>query len=73
VRCRAVAHVEGEARGALSREADLPIPDYDDLTVLEINQQLRSLSQVELGRIDAYEARTKNRKTIRNRIETLRG
>jgi hypothetical protein len=68
----AVAHVEDEARGALSRGVDLPIPHYDDLTVLEINQQLRSLPEVELGRIDAYEARTKNRKTIRNRIETLR-
>jgi hypothetical protein len=67
-----VAHVEGEAQGVSSRDADMPIADYDDLTVLEINQQLRSLSQVELGRIDAYEARTKNRKTIRNRIETLR-
>jgi hypothetical protein len=68
----AVRRVEGEARGALSREEDLPIPHYDSLTVREINEQLPNLSQIELGKIDAYEARNKNRKTVRDKIKTLR-
>ena len=67
-----LAAAEGVARGALSREQDLPIAGYDDLTVEEISSQLDGLSLVELGRIEAYEARTKNRKTVHDRISTLR-
>jgi len=66
------AYAEGKARGAVSREQDLPIPGYDELNVHEINERLGRLSQVELGQIDAYEARTKGRKTIRDRIDQLR-
>ncbi|HEY4005586.1 MAG TPA: hypothetical protein VGM60_10445 [Pseudonocardia sp.] len=67
-----LAEAEGVARGALSREQDLPIAGYDDLNVEEISSQLEGLSLVELGRVEAYEARTKNRKTVHDRISTLR-
>jgi hypothetical protein len=55
------------------RAEGLPIAGYDDLTVDEINAQLPVLSDQELSRVDAHEARTKDRKTIRDRIKTLRG
>jgi hypothetical protein len=67
-----VREAEGGVRGAVSREQDLPIANYDELTVAEINEQLDRLSDVELSRIDAYEARTKNRKTVHDKISHLR-
>ena len=60
------------ASGAAAGEEDLPIPGYDSLTVQMINQRLRGLSPEDLSKIDAYEARTKNRKTVRDRISALR-
>ena len=66
------AHAEGIARGAVSREEDLPIAGYDELNVQEINDRLGGLSHVELGRVAAYEARTKDRKTVLDKIATLR-
>jgi hypothetical protein len=60
------------ASGAAAGEEDLPIPGYDSLTVQVINQRLRGLSPGDLSKIDAYEARTKNRKTVRDRISALR-
>jgi len=67
-----VSEAEGAAGGAAASDTDLPIPDYDTRTVQEINQRLSSLSPEDLSKIDAYEARTKNRKTVRNRISALR-
>lgn len=67
-----VAEAEGRVRGAVAREQDLPIRDYDRLTVQQINDQLRGLSEVDLRKVEAYEARTKNRKTVRDRISNLR-
>jgi hypothetical protein len=61
-----------EPRGGAAGEEDLPIANYDELNVHEINRRLAVLSERELSRIDAYEARTKDRKTIRDRIATLR-
>lgn len=66
------ARIEGAARGALSRVDELPIPDYDDKTAREIAARLDGLSPVELGQVAAYEARTKNRKTVLDRIDALR-
>jgi hypothetical protein len=62
------ADTEGLVPGA----ADLPIENYDELTVQEINRRLRGLSEVELATVAAYEARTKNRKTIQAKIDALR-
>jgi hypothetical protein len=65
------AYAEGSVRGAVARETDLAIANYDELTVQQINDKLPGLSLFDLGKIDAYEARTKDRKTVRDRIETL--
>lgn len=67
-----VAAAEGEARGAVAREQDLPIANYDALTVQDVNRRLAALSEEDLGKIDAYERRHKNRKSIVRKIESLR-
>ena len=64
---------EGEVKGAAATADDLPIAGYDDLTVEEIVPRLSGLSAVDLGKVDAYERRTRNRKTVLDRIESLRG
>ncbi|MDT7623898.1 MAG: hypothetical protein QOF99_4799 [Pseudonocardiales bacterium] len=66
------ADAEGQVPGAADGAADLPIENYDELTVQEINRRLRGLSEVELATVAAYEARTKNRKTIQAKIDALR-
>ncbi len=68
-----VEAAEGEARGAVASEGDLPIADYDSLNAGEIVERLPRLSQVELGQVDAYERRHGNRKTILQKIDSLQG
>jgi ferritin-like metal-binding protein YciE len=68
-----VARVEGEVKGALAGEADLPIANYGSLTADEIQSRLTELSQIDLAKIDAFERRNENRGTILVRIESLRG
>jgi ferritin-like metal-binding protein YciE len=68
-----VAQAEGEIKGMLASEDDLPIADYDGLTAQETNAKLPSLSQIDLAKIDGYERRTQNRTTILDRIDALRG
>ena len=66
------ARAEGAAKGAVAREQDLPIPRYDALTAEEIGGRLTGLSQVDLGKIEAYERKGQARATILERIATLR-
>lgn len=68
-----VRQAEGEVSGALSTEADLPIADYDSLTVTQVNDRLPQLSQRELGVVDGYERRRRARSTVLERIDALRG
>jgi ferritin-like metal-binding protein YciE len=68
-----VAQAEGEAKGVVAREEDLPIARYDSLNADQIVDRLAGLSQVDLGKIDAYERKTQSRSTILERIEALRG
>ena len=68
-----VEAVEGEARGTVASEEDLPIADYDSLRAGEIVDRLPRLSQVELAQVDAYERRHGNRKTILSKIQSLQG
>jgi hypothetical protein len=63
---------EGAVRGAAAREQDLPIANYDDLSVKEINSRLARLSEVDQSKVDAYERKHKNRKTVMQKIESLR-
>jgi ferritin-like metal-binding protein YciE len=65
--------VEGEVRGAVASEGDLPIANYDSLNANEVTERLAGLSQVELGQVDAYERRHASRKTVLARIDALRG
>ena len=66
-----VEPVEGEARGAVAREQDLPIANYDQLNASEIVDRLDRLSETDLHKIDAYERKHDNRKTVHNKIEAL--
>ncbi len=68
-----VEAVEGEARGTVASEDDLPLADYDSLKAGEIVERLPRLSQVELAQVDAYERRHGNRKTILSKIDSLQG
>lgn len=68
-----VPDAEGEARGAAAREDELPIADYDTLNAGDVVRRLDGLTAVQLGKIDAYERRTKNRKTVLDKIASLRG
>ena len=67
-----VARAEGEIKGALASEEDLPIANYDDLTAEEIVAKLPELSQIDLAKIDAYERREQSRTTILDKIASLR-
>jgi hypothetical protein len=50
----------------------LPIPDYDSLSASQVVSRLRGLSTSELEAVRAYEAATRNRKTILNKVQQLR-
>lgn len=66
-----VEPLEGEARGAVAREQDLPIANYDQLTVSEITDRLNRLSETDLHKVDAYERKHDNRKTVHSKIASL--
>jgi ferritin-like metal-binding protein YciE len=68
-----VAEVEGQVKGAMASEGDLPIPNYDELTAEEIVAKLPELSQIDLAKVEAYERKHENRRTIINRIQALKG
>ena len=68
-----VAQAEGQAKGAVATESDLPIARYDKLTAEEIIARLSELSQIDLAKVDSYERRHDNRTTITERVSTLRG
>jgi ferritin-like metal-binding protein YciE len=68
-----VARAEGQVKGALASEDDLPISRYDSLTAGEIVRKLPDLSQIDLAKVDSYERKHQNRATVVNRIQALRG
>ena len=68
-----VTQAEGAAKGAVASEDDLPIPGYDSLNADEILERLTQLSQVDLAKVDVYERKETGRKTILDRISSLRG
>ena len=68
-----VARAEGEVKGAVATEADLPIARYGKLNADEIAAKLPELSQIDLAKVDAFERKNENRATVLNRISTLRG
>jgi ferritin-like metal-binding protein YciE len=68
-----VAQAEGELKGAVASAGDLPIDNYDALTADEIVKRLPQLSQIDLGKVDAYERRHESRSTVLDRVKGLRG
>jgi ferritin-like metal-binding protein YciE len=68
-----VAQAEGQIKGAVASEEDLPIPNYDELTADEIVSRLSQLSQIDLAKVEAYERKHENRRTVLNRVAALRG
>jgi ferritin-like metal-binding protein YciE len=68
-----VARAEGTVKGAVASASDLAIPNYDSLSVDEVQDKLTELSQVDLAKVNAYERRNQNRSTITSRIDSLQG
>ncbi|WP_406723658.1 hypothetical protein WJ438_01780 [Streptomyces sp. GD-15H] len=60
-------------QGAVTREEELPIARFSQLSVEEIQQRLRLLSQSELTVIEGYERTHANRPPVLDAIEQLRG
>jgi len=67
-----VARAEGELKGVVASESDLPISGYDKLSAEDIVAKLPELSQIDISVIDAYERRHADRKTVLDRIASLR-
>ncbi len=68
-----VAQSEGQVKGVVASEGDLPIARYDSLSAEEVIDKLTDLSQIDLAKIDSYERRNQNRTTILGRLVPLRG
>jgi hypothetical protein len=68
-----VTGAEAGIRGTVALEEDLPVARYDSLTAQEVAERLSGLSEVELGMVEAYERRHKNRKSVLDRIASQRG
>jgi ferritin-like metal-binding protein YciE len=68
-----VAQAEGQIKGAVASEQDLPITRYDSLTAADVLEKLSGLSQIDLAKVDAYERKNQNRSTVLGRTSALRG
>ena len=73
---RAAAKKAAQSRNAATDAATpsvevLPIPDYDSLSASQVVSRLRGLAPGQLEAVRAYEAATRGRKTILNRIQQL--
>jgi len=68
-----VAQAEGEVKGAVADEGDLPIASYDSQNASDITSRLGDLSQIDLAKVDAYERKNRNRKSVLDRVKSLRG
>ncbi|MET7738517.1 hypothetical protein ABZT02_45825 [Streptomyces sp. NPDC005402] len=60
-------------RGAVAREEELPIARFSQLSIEEIQQQLRTLPQPDLTVIEEYERVHSNRPPVLDAIRQLRG
>jgi hypothetical protein len=65
--------IDALAESGTESQSDLPINGYDDLTAVEINHRLGSVSQSDLHTIETYERANANRTTVLGRIESLQG
>lgn len=67
------ARVQGEAQGAVASADDLPVKNFDELNADELVGRLKGLSHEDLGKIDAYERKERNRSTVLDRVGALLG
>jgi hypothetical protein len=58
-----------EAKNARKNARDLPLDDYDELSVEEVEKKLKGLSQDDIEAVRSYEKNHKNRKTLLEQIE----
>ena len=63
-----MADVMGNVGGA-DATGDLPIANYDELTVGEVTDRLERLNESELRKVKAHEQRNKDRKTVRRALD----
>ena len=49
--------------------AELPLQDYDSLTVEQISERLDDLSAEQIRQLRAYEAENRNRSTLLRRLD----
>jgi hypothetical protein len=56
---------------SLTSESSLPIQDYDSLAASQVVPRLATLSPDDLRAVQAYEAATRHRQTILNRVAQL--
>ncbi|HEU5082703.1 MAG TPA: hypothetical protein VFU14_05130 [Acidimicrobiales bacterium] len=68
---KATARKAAEA-APVQAPTELAIPDYDSLSASQVVTRLRGLSDAELEAVRAYEAATRGRKTILNKVQQLR-
>jgi len=68
-----VARAEGEIKGAMASEDDLPIANYSDQTASDIVDKLPELSQIDLAKVDAFERKTESRTTVLDKVDALQG
>jgi len=68
-----VAQAGRQITGVKASEADLPIADYQTLTVDEVLERLAALSLIDLAKVHDHERTHENRSPILSRISTLRG
>ena len=59
-------------RGNKSPDRDLPIRNYQHLTIPQVKSRLQSLSRGDLRKVESYEKKHKNRKGVTQQIERLR-
>jgi hypothetical protein len=59
-----------EAKKARKNARDLPLNDYDELSVEEVGKKLKDLSRDDIEAVRSYEKDHKNRKTLLERIES---
>ena len=56
-----------------SPDRDLPVSNYQHLTVPQVARKLDDLSKSELSQIERYEKKHKNRKTLLQKLTEARG
>ena len=63
---------EGKDREGKSPDRNLPIHNYQHMTISEVKNKIKDLSRLELKKVESYENNHKDRKGVHNAIERAR-